>query len=396
MPAPQRRYMCTSRKRNAIVLVVLAAATYGIAMKSQYYRPWQHYSNATLVSNCNDIKLSGLTPDLYLEKHINYILSYESKKDDYTYIMTEHLRISGMYWGLTALDITHNLHKIDKKEVLSFIKQCQHECGGIGASILHDPHLLHTLSAIQILCYYKALDTINVEKVVEYIKNRQKDDGSFEGDKWGEIDTRFSFCAIASLALLNRLNEVNIEKAVSFIKSCMNFDGGFGSKPGSESHAGLIYCCLGTLSITGHLHIVKADELGWWLAERQLPSGGLNGRPEKLPDVCYSWWVLASLKILGRLNWINTNKMINFILYCQDAETGGFSDRPGDMVDPFHTLFGLSALSLLGYTKADLKTINPTYCMPQYIMDEMNLKPDRLDLVEKTDHLKGWAGIEED
>ncbi|XP_016395376.1 geranylgeranyl transferase type-2 subunit beta-like [Sinocyclocheilus rhinocerous] len=92
-----------------------------------------------------------------------------------------------------------------------------------------------------------------------------------------------------------------------------------------------IYCCTGFLSITGQLHQVNADLLGWWLCERQLPSGGLNGRPEKLPDVCYSWWVLASLKIIGRIHWIDKAKLRSFILACQDEETGGFADRPGDM-----------------------------------------------------------------
>jgi geranylgeranyl transferase type-2 subunit beta len=36
-------------------------------------------------------------------------------------------------------------------------------------------------------------------------------------------------------------------------------------------------------------------------------------------------------------------------LTCQDYEGGGISDRPGDMVDVFHTLFGLAGLSLLGF-----------------------------------------------
>lgn len=52
----------------------------------------------------------------------------------------------------------------------------------------------------------------------------------------------------------------------------------------------------------------------------------------QLPDVCYSWWVLASLKIIGRIHWIDKAKLRTFILACQDEETGGFADRPGDMV----------------------------------------------------------------
>lgn len=65
-----------------------------------------------------------------------------------------------------------------------------------------------------------------------------------------------------------------------------------------------------------------------------------------------------------------------FFLNFQDSETGGFSDRPGDMPDPFHTLFGLTALSLLG--EKSLKEVNPTYCMPQCVIDRLGLKPQRL------------------
>ena len=85
-----------------------------------------------------------------------------------------------------------------------------------------------------------------------------------------------------------------------------------------------IYCCVGFLSIMNRLDLINVDLLGWWLSERQLPSGGLNGRPEKLQDVCYSWWVISSLKIIGKLDWINTDKLKEYILSCQDLETGNF------------------------------------------------------------------------
>jgi geranylgeranyl transferase type-2 subunit beta len=88
------------------------------------------------------------------------------------------------------------------------------------------------------------------------------------------------------------------------------------------------------------LDLINVDLLGWWLSERQLPSGGLNGRPEKLQDVCYSWWVISSLKIIGKLNWINIEKLRDYILSCQDEETGGISDRPGNMVISFILISG--------------------------------------------------------
>ncbi|TRZ11776.1 hypothetical protein HGM15179_015324 [Zosterops borbonicus] len=290
------------------------------------------------------------------------------------YCMSEYLRMSGVYWGLTAMDLMGQLHRMNKEEILSFIKSCQHECGGISASIGHDPHLLYTLSAVQILILYDSLHIVDVNKIVEYIQSLQKEDGSFAGDEWGEIDTRFSFCAAATLALLGKLDAIDVGKAVEFVLSCMNFDGGFGCRPGSESHAGQIYCCTGFLAITDQLHQVNVDLLGWWLCERQLPSGGLNGRPEKLPDVCYSWWVLASLKMIGRIQWIDREKLRCFILACQDEETGGFADRPGDMVDPFHTLFGIAGLSLLG--EEQIKAVNPVFCMPEDVLRRINVQPE--------------------
>ncbi|XP_077986268.1 geranylgeranyl transferase type-2 subunit beta-like [Glandiceps talaboti] len=341
----------------------------------------QHLCPFTLPGTpIKDVTIATDTPKtLLLEKHAEFIVAYGSKKDyEYEYAMTEFLRMSGMYWGLTAVDLMGKLDQMDKEKVIEFIQHCQHECGGVGASKGHDPHLLYTLSAVQILTLYDRLDAINVDKIIEFIKGLQQEDGSFYGDKWGEVDTRFSFCAVACLALLGQLEAINVDKAVDFVLKCMNYDGGFGCRPGSESHSGQIYCCIGMLSITGGLHHINADLLGWWLCERQLPSGGLNGRPEKLPDLCYSWWVLAAMKIIGRIHWIDKKRLQTFILACQDEETGGFADRPGDMVDPFHTLFGIAGLSLLGSFPDQIKAVSPVFCMPEETLQRIHLEPQLL------------------
>lgn len=73
---------------------------------------------------------------------------------------------------------------------------------GFSAAPRHDPHILYTLSAVQILVTLDALPEINVDATVDYVVSLHQKDGSFFGDKWGETDTRFSFCAVATLALL--------------------------------------------------------------------------------------------------------------------------------------------------------------------------------------------------
>ncbi|XP_048328757.1 geranylgeranyl transferase type-2 subunit beta 1 isoform X1 [Ziziphus jujuba] len=315
------------------------------------------------------MEIFGDMGELAAEKHVEYILSVEKKKDSFESVVMEHLRMNGAYWGLTTLDLLGKLHAVDVDQIVSWIIKCQHDSGGFGGNIGHDPHVLYTLSAVQVLALFDKLDVLDIEKVSTYVAGLQNEDGSFSGDMWGEIDTRFSYIAICCLSLLHRLDKINVENAVSYIVSCKNLDGGFGCMPGGESHAGQIFCCVGALAITGALHHIDKDLLGWWLCERQVKSGGLNGRPEKLPDVCYSWWVLSSLIMIDRVHWINKEKLVKYILDCQDLDNGGISDRPDDAVDVYHTYFGVAGLSLLEYT--GLKAIDPAYALPVDVVNRI-------------------------
>jgi len=219
------------------------------------------------------------------------------------------------------------------------------------------------------------------EKVVEFVSGLQNGDGSFRSypeEDPAETDTRFTFCALATLALLDKLDRIDGDKAAEYVTKCQNFDGAFGVRQGSESHAGQVFCCVGALKLLGRLDQIDTNLLSWWLADRQLPCGGLNGRPMKKEDVCYSWWALSSLVMLDRSSLIDAEKLRDFILSSQDLESGGFSDRPGDMPDPFHTLFGLAGLSMLHFNngvKLDFNQsedsvfvigeIDPVLCMPK-------------------------------
>ncbi len=67
------------------------------------------------------------------------------------YCTTEFLRVSGVYWGLTAMDLMSQLERMNKEEVLKFVRNCyDSESGGFAATLHHDPHLLYTLSAVQV------------------------------------------------------------------------------------------------------------------------------------------------------------------------------------------------------------------------------------------------------
>ncbi|KAH3902450.1 probable Geranylgeranyl transferase type-2 subunit beta [Saccharomycodes ludwigii] len=309
----------------------------------------------------------------YRDKHLSFIESLDTKTEDYEYWLSEHLRINGVYWGLTALCCLKASDKFKKKDVIEFVLSCwDKENGSFAPFKGHDAHLLSTLSAVQILAIYDSISVLSpemVDSIVKFVTSNQLEDGSFQGDEFGEVDTRFTYNALSTLSILGKLTPQVVDPAVSYIKNCYNFDGGFGLCPGAESHSAQAFTCVGALAIVGKLEETltkqQLDDLGWWLCERQVDNGGLNGRPSKLPDVCYSWWVLSTLAIIGKLDWINFPKLHSFILKSQDPQKGGISDRPGNEVDVYHTCFGIAGLSLMGVE--DLEPIDPVYCMPFYI-----------------------------
>lgn len=316
-----------------------------------------------------NLKVDDQVATFLPEKHVQFTLDQSSNRS-YEYWLSEHLRLNGLYWGVTALVTMKKLDKLPQQEVIDFVMSCwDDKSGGFGAFPKHDAHLLSTLSALQILRIYDdQLETIQAKRksLVSFIKSLQLPDGSFQGDKFGEVDTRFIYTALSSLSLLDELTPEIVNPAVDFIMKCQNFDGAFGMVPGSESHAAQVFTCVGTLAIADKLDLITDDsKLSGWLSERQvLPSGGFNGRPEKLPDVCYSWWVLSSLAILNKKHWVDLQKLEGYILSCQDPKAGGISDRPDNQTDIFHTCFGITGLSLIDHQKYNLEPIDPIYCMP--------------------------------
>ena len=96
--------------------------------------------------------------------------------------------------------------------------------------------------------------------------------------------------------------------------------------------------------------------------------------------------MLASLTIIGRLHWIDAKRLRTFILASQDVDLGGIGDRPGNLADPFHTLFGMAGLALLAThlpaepptdndeaTAVPLKKVNPVFCLAQEVIDRLGI-----------------------
>lgn len=92
-------------------------------------------------------------------------LFLEQEKGSLMYYVSEHFRISGVYWGATALALLKHLGDMDGDAIVEWVLSCQHSNGAFGGSERHDPGLLYTTSAVQILALYDKLDLINADQI---------------------------------------------------------------------------------------------------------------------------------------------------------------------------------------------------------------------------------------
>merc|ERR1719357_2170508 len=85
-----------------------------------------------------------------------------------------------MYWGVACMDLMDRLSDMDREGIIQFLVDCQDsESGGFRPVQNHDPHLLNTLSAVQVAAIFDCLDKIDRDGVVKYVKSLQQEDGNF-------------------------------------------------------------------------------------------------------------------------------------------------------------------------------------------------------------------------
>ena len=113
------------------------------------------------------IGLDGFTEDLLLkDMHVQYVKKSSEDKDAIEYVLTDHLRLSGMYWGLTSLDLLGRLDVVDADEICDFVQRCWvPDVGGYAPCVHHDAHVLYTLSAVQILALFDRMELIDRDAI---------------------------------------------------------------------------------------------------------------------------------------------------------------------------------------------------------------------------------------
>eukprot|EP00435_Cladocopium_sp_Y103_P068717 s1151_g32.t1 len=187
------------------------------------------------------------TQEFLWEKHDHYLRHLDDDKESLEYMMTEHLRMGGIYWGVSAMALLRRLNDQQRRdEIIDWIFRCRDSktAGGFGPNVGHDADITATHYALLVLCIYDGLEQLDREGVVAFIAGLQQEDGSFAGDRWGEVDVRFAYCALSSLTILDALDRVNVDACVDWILRCMNYEGAFGPVPMAESHAAYVFCAV--------------------------------------------------------------------------------------------------------------------------------------------------------
>lgn len=102
------------------------------------------------------------TRHLLVPLHVAFVEALDKKRDSLAYHFTTHLRMNGVYWGLTALEILGRPEVLDRQALIGFVFSCwNEETGGFGSFPGHDAHVHSSLSAIQILAMKDALDELD-------------------------------------------------------------------------------------------------------------------------------------------------------------------------------------------------------------------------------------------
>jgi prenyltransferase beta subunit len=61
------------------------------------------------------------------------------QRETLEYWVTEHLRVSGLYWGLTALTLLGREDALPREDVIAFLLRCQHTDGTGALRAVHWP-----------------------------------------------------------------------------------------------------------------------------------------------------------------------------------------------------------------------------------------------------------------
>jgi protein farnesyltransferase subunit beta len=269
-----------------------------------------------------------------------------------------------------------------QRRLLSFFanRRCRGMFSGFPDESLHLVVSYSALCGLCLLGLNEGYALIDRQALYRELLACKLPNGAFATSVGMEHDQRSTFCAVLHAYILNMMTPELVANVADFVLSCRSYDGGLGPRPLLEAHGGYLHCGVGIMKMLGRLDDLNLNELMRWIALRQTAfSGGFCGRPNKLVDSCYSWWVGSAARMiadhLGIPPFWNEPAMATFLLQVAQCENGGFYPRPPGSRDPFHTLYAIAGLGVVG----GKETGDPALVLP----DIDPLVPCPVELVQR-------------
>lgn len=314
------------------------------------------------------------------QMHVDFCRNGLIKSLSSGYVCLDASRPWLCYWMLHSLQLLQPdlLTKSSiRRSAIKTLKECwREEEGGFGGSSHQIAHLASSYASIMSICILKAYKAENAEgseetfaslasKMKDFLKTRRGNHGykSFTMHDDGEQDMRAVYCAISIGYLLNILDADLVTGIIDFIAASQTEEGGFGACPGTEAHGGYSYCAIASIALLLDSELVNLEQVLKVISLSKAAefvkmmqcskTGAFRGRSHKLVDVCYSFWQVAQVPLLETMGVhvdIDWNSLVKYILLVsQDAQKGGFRDKPGKQPDFYHTCYALSGLSIAMY-----------------------------------------------
>lgn len=303
---------------------------------------------------------SNLKAQFFLDKHLDYVEHNLHTPLPSPYVVLDANHGWMLYWLLNSYAVMN--HEIDEK-TKSLVKDkirrhiVDDGRGGIGSGVGQIGHCASTYASVLALVLVEDWETLLEirNNLYKWFMSLKQPDGSFIMHKNGESDTRSTYCVLVVASLLDILTPELSHNTLGWVSSCQTYEGGFAGCPNTEAHGGYLYCALASyflvLSQTPTNDDFDINSFTRWSVMRQHQlEGGLSGRTGKLVDGCYSYWVGATFPLLEAITsfhpLFDREALEVYILKCCQLELGGFRDKPGKLVDFYHTNYVLSGLSI--------------------------------------------------
>lgn len=285
------------------------------------------------------------------------------------------------YWILHSLALLEALPTLDDdrlRDVVDFLRRCQHPEGGFCGGPGQVPHLAPTYAAVNALCTIgtdEALSVINRQTLADFIrKMRDPETGGFKLEETGETDVRGAYCAASVAHLTQIMTKDMFDGTGEWVLSCQTYEGGFAGCPGMEAHGGYSFCAFAALVLLGKEKLCDLSAFTRWIANRQMRyEGGFQGRTNKLVDGCYSFWQGGAFPLIHATltqegdDAINMNSWLfdqyalqEYVLMCCQHPGGGLIDKPGKNRDYYHTCYCLSGLSVAQNNISNSRAVGST------------------------------------